>query len=53
MVYIEEKNKMADVVFPRKPVVVSLKDYDHVSSTDRVVINGFPLICVTVSIMAS
>jgi hypothetical protein len=24
-----------------------------VSPTDRVVINGFPLICVTVSIMAS
>ncbi|XP_071125097.1 extracellular matrix protein 3-like [Mytilus edulis] len=47
MIYIEENSKMADVVFPTKPIVVSLKDYDDVSSADDRIINGYPVICVS------
>lgn len=52
MIYIEENSKMADVVFPTKPIVVSLKDYDDVSSADDRIINGYPVICVSVSKVA-
>ena len=49
MIYIEENTKMADVVFPTKPIIVSLKDYDDVSSADNLVMNGYPVVCITVS----
>lgn len=45
---IEEKNRLADVVFPLKPLVVSLRDYDQAATTENNPINGYPVICVTV-----
>ena len=33
--YIEENSKLADVVFPVPPIVVSLKDYDSVATSAR------------------
>ena len=46
---IEEKNRLADVVFPLRPLVVSLQDYDAGARADLSPINGYPVICVTVS----
>lgn len=48
-VVIEEKNRLADVVFPLKPLVVSLRDYDQAATAESNPINGYPVICVTVS----
>lgn len=46
IVYIEEMDSVASVTFPAPPVVVSLRDYDEVS-TAPVPIPGYPLVCVT------
>lgn len=49
IIYIEEKNSMADVTFPAVPVVVSLSQYDDTSSTrDSQSVAGYPVVCVTV-----
>ncbi|KAL8593533.1 hypothetical protein ACOMHN_048747 [Nucella lapillus] len=48
IVFIEERTEVADVTFPTKPVVLSLRDYD--GSEDEAVFNpvqGYPLVCVT------
>ena len=48
--YIEENSKLADVVFPVPPIVVSLKDYDSVAtSAQKLPVQGYPLVCVSVS----
>lgn len=49
MVYIEENKKIADVVFPTQPVVVSLRDYDLPRSAIENPIHGYPVVCITVS----
>ncbi|XP_071087584.1 FRAS1-related extracellular matrix protein 2-like [Haliotis cracherodii] len=47
MVFIEERVKVADVTFPSRPAVVSLRDYDSVTDTLRSPIQGYPVVCVT------
>ena len=50
LVYIEENSKLADVIFPVPPIVVSLKDYDSVAtSAQKLPVQGYPLVCVSVS----
>ena len=49
--YIEENSKLADVVFPVPPKVVSLRDYDNVAgSAQKLPVQGYPVVCVSVSI---
>lgn len=53
IVYIEEMDSVADVTFPAVPQVVSLLLYDN---TDGVKErphppNGYPVVCVTVSVL--
>lgn len=50
IVYIEENLHRTGVTFPLIPTVVSLKDYDDISKADAKPIQGYPLICVTVSL---
>ena len=48
--YIEENSRLADVIFPVPPIVVSLRDYDHVGNVaQKLPVQGYPLICVSVS----
>ena len=47
-VYITDENSVSGLVFPVDPIVVSLKDYDSAKGAGTP-INGYPLICVTVS----
>ena len=51
IVYIEENLYRTGVTFPLIPTVVSLRDYDDVSKSPVEPIQGYPLICVTVSIL--
>ncbi|KAK3099400.1 hypothetical protein FSP39_003828 [Pinctada imbricata] len=46
-VYIVENVKIADVVFPLRPRVVSLRDFDDIGRADTNPINGYPVVCVT------
>ncbi|XP_012944319.2 FRAS1-related extracellular matrix protein 2, partial [Aplysia californica] len=47
-VFIEERKKVADVTFPAKPMVMSLRDYDQLDVTeDDLPVQGYPLVCVT------
>ena len=49
--YIEENSKLADVVFPVPPKVLSLRDYDNVAgSAQKLPVQGYPVVCVSVSI---
>lgn len=55
IVYIEEMDSVADVTFPAVPQVVSLLLYDN---TDEIKErphppNGYPVVCVTVSVLTS
>lgn len=55
IVYIEELDSVADVTFPAIPQVVSLFLYDN---TDKIKDrphppNGYPVVCVTVSVYSS
>lgn len=47
IVFIEERNEVADVTFPSKPIVVSLREYDFAESADGAPVQGFPLVCIT------
>ena len=48
--YIEENSRLADVIFPVPPVVVSLRDYDNVGiAAQKLPVQGYPLVCVSVS----
>ena len=49
VIYIEEPGYQKVVTFPLKPVVISLHDYDEVTNAKIHPINGYPLICVTVT----
>ena len=49
IVYIEENLDRTGVTFPLIPTVVSLRDYDDVSESPTEPLQGYPLICVTVS----
>lgn len=52
IVYIEEMNKLADVAFPMRPMVMSLKDYDLVGDEELPApIQGYPVVCVSVRIL--
>lgn len=53
IVYIEEMDSVADVTFPAVPQVVSLLLYDNadeVKERPRPP-NGYPVVCVTVSVL--
>ncbi|XP_076467569.1 extracellular matrix protein 3-like [Babylonia areolata] len=47
IVFIEERTEVADVTFPTKPVVLSLRDYDMGEEADLNPVQGYPLVCVT------
>ena len=49
IVYIQENLHRTGVTFPLIPTVVSLRDYDDISKAKKEPIQGYPLICVTVS----
>lgn len=53
IVYIEEMDSVADVTFPAVPQVVSLLMYDDTAKTkDKPQPpNGYPVVCVTVSLI--
>ena len=38
------------MVFPLRPMVVSLRDYDDAENADPLPVNGYPVVCVTVRI---
>ncbi|GAB6022620.1 hypothetical protein CHUAL_006715 [Chamberlinius hualienensis] len=52
IVYIEPDDNIADVTFPSKPIIISLRDYDstirkhHIKSSEEI-IAGYPVICIT------
>ncbi|XP_064636452.1 FRAS1-related extracellular matrix protein 2-like [Lineus longissimus] len=46
-VYIEEMSLMADVTFPTRPMVLSLRDYDNIENRDDEPVPGYPLVCLT------
>ena len=48
LVYIEERVKVADVTFPSRPIVLSLRDYDDADQASEHPIQGYPVVCVTV-----
>lgn len=52
IVYIEEMDSVADVTFPAVPRVVSLLLYDDTDKTKERPHppNGYPVVCVTVSV---
>lgn len=52
IVYIEEMDSVADVTFPAVPQVVSLLMYDDTTKTKDKPHppNGYPVVCVTVSV---
>jgi len=53
-VYIEQKSRLADIILPAAPFVVSLNDYDNVGKADGSgIIQGYPVICVSVSLCVS
>ncbi|KAK7098028.1 hypothetical protein V1264_004919 [Littorina saxatilis] len=47
IVFIEERTEVADVTFPTKPVVVSLRDYDRSEDAEQNPVQGYPLVCIT------
>ena len=49
IIYIEEHGRRTGVTFPLKPRVASLRDYDDLRTARKQPIQGYPLICVTVS----
>ena len=49
IVFIEERTEVADVTFPTKPIVLSLRDYDRAEDADQNPVQGYPLVCITVS----
>lgn len=53
IVYIEELDSVADVTFPAVPQVVSLLVYDDTAKTKEKPHppNGYPVVCVTVSVI--
>ena len=50
IVFIEERTEVADVTFPTKPIVLSLRDYDRAEDADQNPVQGYPLVCITVSL---
>lgn len=54
IVYIEEGDSVADVTFPAVPQVVSLLMYDDTAKAKDKPHppNGYPVVCVTVSVCA-
>ena len=49
IVYIQDNFHGPGATFPLIPTVVSLRDYDDISKSPAKPIQGYPLICVTVS----
>lgn len=47
IVYIQEMNIVADVTFPTRPVVISLRDYNNVIKARKNPTPGYPVICIT------
>jgi len=51
-IFITDDDNVNGLVFPVDPVVVSLKSYDS-ASENTAILNGYPVICVTVSLTFS
>ena len=51
LVYIEQEGQVTGVTFPSTPIVVSLLDYDNIDGAQLYPPRGYPLVCVTVSIL--
>lgn len=48
LIYVEENSRLADVIFPVPPIVVSLRDYNDVAgSAQKLPVQGYPLVCVS------
>lgn len=39
---------VADVTFPTRPMVVSLREYDDAAQANEEPISGYPVVCITV-----
>jgi len=49
IIYISQKDVLADVTFPSKPTVISLLHYDDMGEASEQPSPGYPVICVSVS----
>ncbi|XP_054706772.1 FRAS1-related extracellular matrix protein 2-like [Uloborus diversus] len=47
IIYIQELDVVADVTFPTRPIVVSLRDYDDADKASKEPISGYPVVCIT------
>ena len=47
IVYIKQRDLLADVTFPTEPRVVSLADYDNIEQARESPVAGYPVVCVT------
>ena len=47
IVYIKQRDLLADVTFPTEPKVLSLSDYDNVAKAAESPVAGYPVVCVT------
>ncbi|ESO98011.1 hypothetical protein LOTGIDRAFT_174476 [Lottia gigantea] len=47
IVFIEERNKVADVTLPSEPMVISLRDYDNSEVAVEQPYQGYPVVCLT------
>ena len=47
IVYIKQRDLLADVTFPTEPRVVSLADYDDIEQARESPVAGYPVVCVT------
>ncbi|XP_071035799.1 FRAS1-related extracellular matrix protein 2 [Parasteatoda tepidariorum] len=47
IVYIQEMDIVADVTFPKRPMIVSLREYDDAEKANKEPISGYPVICIT------
>ena len=47
IVYIKQRDLLADVTFPVEPKVISLADYDRMSEAAESPKAGYPVVCVT------
>ena len=52
IIYIQEMEVVADVTFPTRPMVVSLREYDDAAQASKEAISGYPVVCITVSCSA-
>ncbi|KFM78096.1 FRAS1-related extracellular matrix protein 2, partial [Stegodyphus mimosarum] len=47
IIYIQEMDIVADVTFPTRPMIVSLRDYDDAGKASKEPVSGYPVVCIT------